>query len=177
LAWIEKRQRQHGVAHKVYWRDPRGRSALARSPAPPTRSGSPARSSIARQLRRSRRRQHHTRCDGEPLPGHRRRSPDDRGQVRIPWAPVPVRRDRAAGHQDHHQGRRPLAVRRSPKEPEGHRDDRGRRPAGASGARGLRGRGPYRTQPGPWRHDRSRASTRGSVPDRGRGRRDRRRST
>ena len=22
MAWIEKRQRQHGVAHKVYWRDP-----------------------------------------------------------------------------------------------------------------------------------------------------------
>ena len=25
MAWIEKRQRQHGVSHKVYWRDPGGK--------------------------------------------------------------------------------------------------------------------------------------------------------
>jgi integrase len=25
MAWIEKRQRQHGVSHKVYWRDPTGK--------------------------------------------------------------------------------------------------------------------------------------------------------
>ena len=25
MAWIEKRQRQHHVAHKVYWRDPSGK--------------------------------------------------------------------------------------------------------------------------------------------------------
>ena len=48
MAWIEKRQRQHGVAHKVYWRDPSGRSERARSRALPTRSGSPATSSTAR---------------------------------------------------------------------------------------------------------------------------------